>query len=242
MGLGTDVAGGYNPSILYTIQMASTASKMVAVQAELDEERRRRRLEQRRCKHSKRCRRGKHGHGRHSKEDHFDTSFDDDEEEEEEEEEEPLPPTGAEPDRDHHHRKHCRGRDRPAHNHPPFTNKKLETATLLYLATLGGAHVCCLQDRVGSFEVGKAFDALYVSMDDACGNPAVWGPVEGPAGVSRSLTKEEEEKKKRDQEEKLRRWLERFLFCGDNRNVRRVWVQGVVVGGAGTNHDEKEEH
>ena len=34
--------------------------------------------------------------------------------------------------------------------------------TLFYLATLGGAHVCGLQDRIGSLEVGKEFDALHV--------------------------------------------------------------------------------
>ncbi|KAF8553474.1 Metallo-dependent hydrolase [Imleria badia] len=237
VGLGTDVGGGYNPSILYTIQMASTASKMVAVQTELDEERRQRRLAH------KHCRRGKHGHGRHAhgrhgKEGRFDVAFDG-EEEEEEEEEEPVPPPGPEPDHHHHH--HAP----PAHCHAPFANKKLETATLLYLATLGGANVCCLQDRIGSFEVGKAFDALYVSMDDAWGNPAVWGPM-NEAEKAKEVTKEEEkEKERKDEEEKLRRWLERFLFCGDNRNVRRVWVQGLVVGGAdgtraGGDPDENE--
>ena len=31
--------------------------------------------------------------------------------------------------------------------------------------------------------------------------------------------------------EELAGMLERFLFCGDDRNVRRVYVQGRLVGG-----------
>ena len=40
-----------------------------------------------------------------------------------------------------------------------------------------------------------------------------------------------DESEKERNEKNLRRWLERFLFGGDNRNVRRVFVQGVVIGG-----------
>ena len=31
--------------------------------------------------------------------------------------------------------------------------------------------------------------------------------------------------------EELEGMLERFLFCGDDRNIRRVYVQGRLVGG-----------
>ncbi|KAI6150706.1 hypothetical protein BKA82DRAFT_4118800 [Pisolithus tinctorius] len=138
VGLGTDVSGGNNPSILYTIQMASTTSKMVEI----------------------------------------------------------LPNEGG---------------------------KKFDTAMLLYLATLGGAEVCCLQDRIGSFERGKAFDALLVSVRDDSGNPAIWGYNPG-----RDLTEEDTPK---SAEEMLKEWLERFFFCGDDRNIRQVIVQGAVIGG-----------
>ncbi|KAF8128938.1 hypothetical protein EV363DRAFT_1169538 [Boletus edulis] len=206
VGLGTDVGGGYNPSILYTIQMASTASKMVAVQAKLDEERRQQRLAHKCCKYRKHGKRGKHG--RHGKEDtSSDMDSDSDSNSEAESARHPNHHEG------HHHQ------SKPCHGLPPFANQKLQTETLLYLATLGGADVCSLQDYIGSFEVGKAFDALHVSLDDACGNPAVWG-----AGV--------DDKEKERTPKNLRTWLERFLFTGDNRNIRRVWVQGVVVGGA----------
>ncbi|KAI6166948.1 hypothetical protein EDD17DRAFT_1542131 [Pisolithus thermaeus] len=134
VGLGTDVSGGNNPSLLYAIQMASNTSKMVAI----------------------------------------------------------LPNEGG---------------------------KKFDAAMLLYLATLGGAEVCCLQDRIGSFEQGKAFDALLVNVRDDSGNPAVWG---GDLAEGDYLEKEV-----------LKEWLERFFFCGDDRNIRQVIVQGSVIGGRG---------
>lgn len=113
-----------------------------------------------------------------------------------------------------HHPKHRDHRDHP--HKERFANKKLGVATLLYLATKGGAEVCCLQDRIGSFEPGKAFDALLVSVRSELGNPAMWNyDLEGDLSS----------------ESKLRNWLERFLFCGDDRNIRKVIVQGTVVGG-----------
>ena len=93
----------------------------------------------------------------------------------------------------------------------PFTSAQgLPVATLLYLATLGGASLCNLEAHIGSFALGKQFDALYVSLRKG-GNPAVWFE-EGRA-------------------EKLEQQLERFLFGGDDRNIRKVWVKGRLVGG-----------
>jgi guanine deaminase len=105
-----------------------------------------------------------------------------------------------------------------------FAREQLPVATLLYLATLGGAHVCVLEGRVGSFAPGKAFDALLASTRAECGNPAVWGPdVDDALGLgTRGL----------DATAHLEGMLERFLFGGDDRNVRRVYVDGRVVGGA----------
>lgn len=92
-----------------------------------------------------------------------------------------------------------------------FSNKQLSIATLLYLATLGGAEVCNLEKSVGSFSVGKSFDALVVSVRSEAGNPAIWGFDSAP----------------RD----LEGMLEQFFFCGDDRNISRVYVQGKLIGG-----------
>ncbi|KAJ7219426.1 Metallo-dependent hydrolase [Mycena pura] len=134
VGLGTDVSGGYSPSILSAIRNASIASKVVAMQHRGD----------------------------------------------------PLKPA-------------------------EFANKQLSVASLLYLATLGGAEVCNLEKSVGSFSVGKSFDALVVSVRDDAGNPAMWGLDL----TSRSLGGR----------------LEQFFFCGDDRNISRVFVQGKLIGG-----------
>lgn len=92
-------------------------------------------------------------------------------------------------------------------------------ATLLHLATLGGAQVCCLENRIGSFAAGKSFDALIVNVRDGAGNPGLWGGLgEGEAGAKSG-------------KESLAGMLERFLFCGDDRNISRVYVQGRFIGG-----------
>ncbi|EPQ58278.1 guanine deaminase [Gloeophyllum trabeum ATCC 11539] len=156
VGLGTDVSGGFSPSILAAIQHASIASKVVSFQ---------------------------------------------------------------------HQPGHAIAV--PHHlfvNHSPLANKQLPIPALLHLATLGGAQVCDLQARVGSFAPGKAFDALLVSVSSAAGNPAVWGvEVDEALGIERGMGM--------SKEQHLERMLEAFMFCGDDRNISRVYVQGRVIGG-----------
>ncbi|TFK55059.1 guanine deaminase [Heliocybe sulcata] len=150
VGLGTDVSGGFSPSILTAIQHASIASKVVSFT--------------------------------------------------------PKP--------DHH----------PKHK-PHFANNALPVSALLHLATLGGAHVCDLGSRVGSFAPGKAFDALVVSVSSRAGNPAIWGvEVDEALGIERGLAGH-------GGEDHLKRMVEAFMFCGDDRNILRVYVQGRVIGG-----------
>ena len=98
-----------------------------------------------------------------------------------------------------------------------FANRQLSVDTLFYLATLGGARVCDIDKHVGSFAPGKSFDALLVSVRPETGNPLIWNDDVG---------------RDEDKVEKLLpRWLERFLFGGDDRNILRVYVQGRLIGG-----------
>lgn len=99
----------------------------------------------------------------------------------------------------------------PASSSPFKTVQGLSVATLLHMATLGGAAVCNLSDHIGSFAPGKQFDALYISLRRG-GNPAVWYEL--------------------GRGEELEQQLERFMFGGDDRNIRNVWVNGRSVGGA----------
>ncbi|KAG8694116.1 hypothetical protein FRC08_008697 [Ceratobasidium sp. 394] len=96
-----------------------------------------------------------------------------------------------------------------------LANRTLPLATLLHLATLGGAQLCNLSSQIGSLEPGKEFDAILVSVRPENGG-SVWANVE------------EGEEGGRDE---LGALLEKFFMCGDDRNVRRVWVRGRLVGG-----------
>ncbi|KAB8238042.1 guanine deaminase [Aspergillus alliaceus] len=91
-----------------------------------------------------------------------------------------------------------KGRDRP-----------LSIAESFYLATMGGARVAGLGDRVGRFAVGFEFDACLVRTDVGDG---IMAPVEEVV----------------DDAEKV---FEKFLMTGDDRNIVKVWVRGREVKG-----------
>jgi guanine deaminase len=176
VGLGTDVSGGFAPSILTTIQHASIAAKVVALTSPVDT---------------------------------------------------------ADPN--------------------SFASKPLKIATLFWLATLGGAQVCKLEHKIGSLEVGKSFDAIVVNIRNTPAhshhhhhhhhhdpfsphhNPNIWG-VGDDEELSLDIRRRKDEETDVDEEQKLKEeldaMLQRLLFCGDDRNLRRVYVQGRWVGGA----------
>lgn len=104
---------------------------------------------------------------------------------------------------------HQRG---PAATKGIFSNRKLSVPTLLYLATLGGAEVCDIHQTTGSFEPGKSFDALLVSTRSDNLGPAL-------EDTNAELGKP------------LEGHLEWFMFCGDDRDIQRVYVQGRLIGG-----------
>ncbi len=84
---------------------------------------------------------------------------------------------------------------------------KLTFEELVYLATMGGAEVCSLEKTVGNFEVGKEFDALVVDvgLEDNIN-------VSGFEGVDMAL-------------------LKKWVFMGDDRSIRKVFVGGKLAAG-----------
>jgi guanine deaminase len=84
----------------------------------------------------------------------------------------------------------------------------LQPAELIYLATLGGAHVLGLQDTIGSFVPGKAFDALWIDPTAAHGTVDLMG------------------------QESQEQVIEKFLFTGSDRNILHVFVNGRRVSGS----------
>lgn len=89
---------------------------------------------------------------------------------------------------------------------------KLSVEEVLYLATLGGAKVVGLQDKVGAFEVGLEWDAQLVSMDVVSENGGFTGKDEGPVDIFGWES----------WENKIAKWV----FNGDDRNTLAVWVRG----------------
>ena len=90
---------------------------------------------------------------------------------------------------------------------------KLSVEETLYLATRGGASVVGLGDKIGAFEVGMEFDALLVGLGRV-GEDGV-NTTNGNVDVFGWET----------WEERVAKWL----FNGDDRNCKEVWVKGVLV-------------
>ncbi|KAJ5758479.1 Amidohydrolase 1 [Penicillium odoratum] len=82
----------------------------------------------------------------------------------------------------------------------------LSMAEGFYLATLGGAQVCGLDEKIGNFAVGKEFDALEVHCDD---NLGIMTPVEDDDSISTIF--------------------EKWIMTGDDRNIAKVYVCGRSV-------------
>ena len=99
---------------------------------------------------------------------------------------------------------------------------KLTVEEVLYLATRGGAKVVGLWDKVGGFEVGMDFDAQLIGLG---------GVVDGKDTKEASARGGEEDGGIVDifgwetMEERIAKWV----YNGDDRNTKRVWVKGRLV-------------
>ncbi|KAM7218169.1 Metallo-dependent hydrolase [Rhypophila decipiens] len=93
---------------------------------------------------------------------------------------------------------------------------KLSVEEVLYLATRGGAEVVGLEDKVGAFEEGMEWDAQLVGLGALGENGEVEGQEEdGNVDVFGWES----------WEEKVAKWV----YNGDDRNTRAVWVKGRLV-------------
>lgn len=84
-------------------------------------------------------------------------------------------------------------------------SRPLNAAEAFSLATLSGATCLGLESILGNFQVGKSFDALIV---DVYANPQI------PRGPDDNL---------------LGALFEKFIFCGDDRCIKSVFVNGAEV-------------
>lgn len=86
-------------------------------------------------------------------------------------------------------------------------DKGLSIDDVFYLATLGGARVCCLEDKIGNFTVGKDFDALLIDSNSS--KPGIMTMVED--------------------QDATRTIFDKFVMTGDDRNIQKVFVCGRQV-------------
>ncbi|KAF5211660.1 hypothetical protein E0198_001200 [Clavispora lusitaniae] len=101
--------------------------------------------------------------------------------------------------------------------HTENNNVRVSIAEALYMATMGGARACGLGDQVGSFAVGKTFDAQLIDLDAPGTNVDVF--------AFQKPNKPEDD----DYKEKLVHLVYRWVFSGDDRNCVRVWCNGRTV-------------
>lgn len=93
---------------------------------------------------------------------------------------------------------------------------KLSVADVLYLATQGGANVLNVNSKIGSFDVGKEFDAQLINLCVNNSNVAIfpWQQVNSNSNFSRK------------ERLKVENIIAKWLFNGDDRNIKSVWIQG----------------
>lgn len=97
--------------------------------------------------------------------------------------------------------------------------EKLSSADVLYLATMGGAKVLKIDDKVGCFKVGLKFDAQLINLAAEDSNIDMFS-FQSPQW--RVLTSAESLHKFTD-------LIDKWLFNGDNRNIESVYVNGRKV-------------
>ncbi|KAL1956647.1 hypothetical protein VTO42DRAFT_6897 [Malbranchea cinnamomea] len=107
----------------------------------------------------------------------------------------------------------------------PNAREALSVEEALWLATRGGARVVDMDDAIGGFERGMSFDAQMVELGPALDDPPDDregrgdgdgdGDSHGPVDVFGWES----------WEEKVAKWM----WTGDDRNVRAVWVGGRLV-------------
>lgn len=93
--------------------------------------------------------------------------------------------------------------------------KALSLDEVFYLATLGGASVCGVDGKVGSFELGKEFDAVVVRPNMIVSGDAS-SEIRNTGGVMTPI----------EEGDNVRAVFEKFIVSGDDRNIAEVYVKG----------------
>lgn len=94
----------------------------------------------------------------------------------------------------------------------------ISVAEALHMATQGGAKAVGLENLVGLFKVGKRFDAQLINLETENPNVGVF-----------SFRKARVSDTSPSRRKNLHDLVEKWLFCGDDRNCVKVWCNGRLV-------------
>lgn len=108
-------------------------------------------------------------------------------------------------------------------NAPSNGTEKLSVEESLYLATRGGAAVVDMAGDIGGFDMGMIWDAQLIELGSVPNNTvsplaARGAELSGPVGNVDLFGNE-------TWQEQIQKWM----WSGDDRNVKSVWVQGKLV-------------
>lgn len=111
--------------------------------------------------------------------------------------------------------------------------EKLSVDESLYLATRGGAAVVDMADDIGGFDKGMIWDAQLIELGSVPNNTV--SPLDGSSVEARAVAV-----KRVDAsgpvgnvdlfgDETWQEQIQKWMWSGDDRNVKNVWVQGKLV-------------
>lgn len=117
---------------------------------------------------------------------------------------------------------------------------KLTVEEVLYLATRGGALCLGLEDRIGGFEVGKDWDAQLIGLgrvtdsglregEEYTANGHGAGAAVDAVGMVPALNGCDEGNVDIFGWESWEEIMAKWLYSGDDRNTKKVWVKGRLV-------------
>lgn len=118
-----------------------------------------------------------------------------------------------------------------------YDRVRLTVEECLYLATVGGA--CCLglEHKIGRFEVGMEWDAQLISLGPSSPAEAHADFLDKQQQTIKNQSSPETQNIDDDDDNPVTLWgketwsekMAKWVFCGDDRNTRAVWVRGKLV-------------
>ncbi|CAG8022412.1 unnamed protein product [Penicillium salamii] len=106
-------------------------------------------------------------------------------------------------------------------------SEKLTVDEALYLATRGGAAVVDMADDLGGFDKGMIWDAQLIELGAV--KNSTTSPLDSKSLVARAVATGTVGDVDLFGDETWQEQIQKWMWSGDDRNVKNVWVQGKLV-------------